>query len=55
VMATDSLAAAVAELESAFPEAQGLAEDTARFVAELASKGLLETVAPARADDPTER
>jgi hypothetical protein len=44
LMATGSLAAAVAELAEAFPEASGVAGDTARFVTSLESQGLLERI-----------
>jgi hypothetical protein len=40
--ATASLRATVAELELDFPDTPGLAEDTAAFVEELESQGLLE-------------
>ncbi len=42
LMSRGSLPAAVAELEEAFPDAPGLAQDTATFVASLEAQGLVE-------------
>lgn len=42
LMATGSVSATVAELEEAFPDASGLADDVTGFVTGLAEQGLIE-------------